>query len=107
MIDGRLVWDSETGAVGDEPPGDSGPPPGDGVARVRRETKGRGGKTMTTITGIQASAADLKKLAGELKKICGVGGSVVEFVIELQGDQRERVAAHLRKRGYTVKLAGG
>ena len=107
MHDGRVVWDSETGPVDDEPPADKTPPAGDGVVRVRREVGGRGGKTVTTIAGIQASAPEVAAIGKKLKKLCGVGGSVTDFVIELQGDQRERAAEFLRKQGYQVKLAGG
>lgn len=107
MVDGRIVWDSDSGPVGEEPPSRQEPPAGDGVARVRREIGGRGGKTVTTVSGIQVSAPELTSLAKQLKRLCGVGGSVKDFVIELQGDQRERVVAFLTERGYTVVRAGG
>jgi translation initiation factor 1 len=80
---------------------------GDGIVRVRRETAGRGGKTVTTIAGVPASDADLRALAVDLKRACGSGGTVKERVIEIQGDHRERIAALLESRGFTVKLAGG
>jgi translation initiation factor 1 len=79
--------------------------PGDGVLRVRRETSGRKGKTVTTISG--ASPAQAAELARELKRLCGSGGSVVEGVIEIQGDHRAKVVAHLEQRGLQVKSAGG
>jgi translation initiation factor 1 len=75
--------------------------------RVRRETQGRGGKTVTTIRGISTSEAELTALAGQLKRLCGSGGSVKDWVIEIQGDHRDRVVAALQERGHTVKLAGG
>jgi translation initiation factor 1 len=80
---------------------------GDGIVRIRRETKGRGGKAVTLIGGIPLAPPELKALAKELKKKCGVGGAVKEDQIEIQGDQRELLKIELEKRGYTVKLAGG
>ena len=74
---------------------------------MRRETQGRGGKTVTTVSGLGLAEADLRELAGDLKRRCGTGGSVKDYVIEIQGDHREAIVAELEKRGYTVKLAGG
>jgi translation initiation factor 1 len=82
-------------------------PAGDGILRVRRETGGRRGKTVTTIAGFAGSDAELRALAGQLKKLCATGGSVTDGVIEVQGDHRERVVGHLRGAGHQVKLAGG
>ena len=79
----------------------------DGVVRVRRETKGRGGKTVTVVEGVPLAGAALKELARALKKRCGVGGSTREEVIEIQGDQRALIKQELEQRGYMVKLAGG
>jgi translation initiation factor 1 len=80
---------------------------GDGRVRVRRETKGRKGKGATTISGVPLADAALRELAGRLKKRCGVGGSVKDGVIELQGDHRDAVVEVLRADGYDVVLAGG
>jgi translation initiation factor 1 len=80
---------------------------GDGVVRVRRETKGRGGKTVTVVTGAPGDEAALKALAGELKRRCGSGGTVKEGIIEIQGDFCDLVVAELAGRGFTVKRAGG
>ncbi len=80
---------------------------GDGVVRVRRETSGRKGKTATTVSGVPLADGELKTLAGRLKKRCGVGGSIKDGVIEVQGDHRELVAELLRAEGFEVKLAGG
>jgi translation initiation factor 1 len=82
-------------------------PSGDGVVRVRRETKGRGGKTVTVVVGVPVDDEALKALAGELKRRCGAGGTVKEGVIEIQGDFCDLVVAELARRGYTVKRAGG
>jgi translation initiation factor 1 len=80
---------------------------GDGIVRLHRETKGRGGKAVTLIKGLPLSGEALKVLASQLKKKCGVGGSLKDDVIEIQGDQREFLKGELEKLGYAVKLAGG
>ena len=82
-------------------------PAGDGIVRVRRETKGRGGKTVTTISGIPLGGEALRNLAKDLKRRCGTGGTVKDGVIEIQGDHRETIVAELFRRGFTAKLAGG
>jgi translation initiation factor 1 len=81
--------------------------PNDGVVRLLRDRKGRGGKSVTIVAGLTGSSATLERLASELKRLCGTGGAVRGEVVELQGDVRERVKAELEKRGYRVKLAGG
>lgn len=112
----RLVWSSEAGRIC---PGCGAPtaacrcrgqqerPAGDGIVRVRRETKGRGGKTVTVVTGIPLDDAALKLLAGELKRRCGTGGTLKDGVVEIQGDHAELLTTELARRGYTVKRAGG
>jgi translation initiation factor 1 len=80
---------------------------GDGIVRLHRETKGRGGKAVTLIKGLSLSNDALKILASQLKKKCGVGGSLKDSVIEIQGDQRELLKAELEKLGYQVKISGG
>ncbi|MEN6575610.1 MAG: translation initiation factor Sui1 [Phycisphaerales bacterium] len=82
-------------------------PQGDGIVRVSRETKGRKGKGVTLVTGVLLDEAGLQRLATELKRRCGAGGTVKGAVIEIQGDHRDLLAAELAKRGYTVKRAGG
>ena len=102
----RIVYRTGVGRIAPEPPRKSGPR-GDSVVRVRRETGNRGGKTVTTIHGVPVVDTALKELAGELKRMCGTGGTVKDGVIEIQGDHRDKIVAALAKRGYTVKLAGG
>jgi translation initiation factor 1 len=75
--------------------------------RVKREVSGRRGKRVTTIHDVPLDDAALRELAGRLKKRCGVGGSVKDGVIELQGDHRDVVVDVLRAEGYDVVLAGG
>jgi translation initiation factor 1 len=79
----------------------------DGRVRVRREVAGRRGKAVTTVSGAPLDDAGLRRLAGVLKKRCGVGGSAKDGVIEIQGDHRDAVMEILRAEGYTPVLAGG
>ncbi|NML45383.1 translation initiation factor Sui1 [Ramlibacter sp. G-1-2-2] len=83
------------------------PPPGDGIVRVLRETKGRGGKAVTVVRGVPVDAGALLKLGQDLKAACGTGGTVKDGTIEVQGDHVEKVIALLQQRGYQVKRAGG
>lgn len=101
-----LVYSTETGRIKEEKPV-AAVPQGDGIVRIKRETAGRNGKGVTTISGIPLAEPELKELAKLLKVSCGVGGSVKDGVIEIQGDQREKIKQELEKRGYKVKLAGG
>lgn len=101
-----LVYSTETGRI--DPEKDvAEAPKGDGIVRIHRETKGRKGKGVTLIKGLELSLEDMKVLAKQLKQRCGVGGSVKDFVIEIQGDQREACKKFLEEAGYRVKLAGG
>ncbi len=80
---------------------------GDGVVRLHRETKGRGGKAVTIVKGLPLSGDALKSLASQLKKKCGVGGALKDGNIEIQGDQRDVLKGELEILGYCVKIAGG
>ena len=80
---------------------------GDGIVRIRREVKGRKGKTVTTISGIPLEKKSLSELAADLKRKCGTGGSVKDDTIIIQGDHRNKIVSLLEKEGYKVKLAGG
>ena len=82
-------------------------PTGDGIVRVSRETKGRGGKAVTLVKGVLVDEAALVQLGKQLKAACGSGGTVKDGVIEVQGDHVERVMNALTKRGHPVKRAGG
>jgi len=81
--------------------------PTDGFARIRRETKGRKGKGVVTISGLGLDTKTLKELAKKLKKTCGSGGTVVGEIIEIQGDKREIIKEALEKEGFKVKITGG
>ena len=76
-------------------------PKEDQELRVRIERKGRKGKTVTLISGFVGQTADLEELGKELKAKCGIGGSVKEGEVILQGELVERVVALLREMGYT------
>jgi len=77
------------------------------TAKVGRETKGRRGKGVTTIFELPLNQTQILELAALLKQRCGTGGTVKDKVIEIQGDQRERIVAELEKLGYKVKRVGG
>ncbi len=79
----------------------------DGIVRIQRQTKSRGGKTVTVITGLPLADAELKQLGKRLKQMCGSGGTVNEGNIEIQGDHRPSLKSELERLGYTVKLTGG
>jgi translation initiation factor 1 len=111
--DAPTVWSSERGWVA--PRKESARPdakrdaslPADGVARVRRETAGRHGKTVTAVHGLRLGEEALRELASELKRLCGTGGSAKDGVIEIQGEHVEKVIEALAARGYQAKRAGG
>ncbi|MGO9948177.1 MAG: stress response translation initiation inhibitor YciH [Steroidobacteraceae bacterium] len=75
--------------------------------RVARETQGRAGKGVTTISGLPLSIADIEALATKLKKRCGSGGTVRDGIIEIQGDHRDAIVAELIKMGWQAKRSGG
>jgi translation initiation factor 1 len=80
---------------------------GDGNVKVRRETKGRGGKTVTTISGLALTKDELGVLLKDLKRVCGTGGAEKDGILEIQGDRCDTVIAALDKRGIRSKRAGG
>lgn len=84
--------------------------------RVRRETGGRGGKTVTVAGPLVLTREDATALLSSWKKLCGSGGSLKAsrtsdglpcFELEIQGDQAERLVAELLKAGYKAKRSGG
>jgi len=82
-------------------------PPGDGIVRLSRESKGRGGKTVTVVRGLDEDASALAELGRRLRTLCGTGGTVKDGVIELQGDHCERLARHFAETGRQVRQSGG
>ncbi|MFC4930695.1 translation initiation factor Sui1 [Massilia sp. GCM10023247] len=82
-------------------------PEGDGVVRVSRQTKGRGGKSVTLVKGLALDGAALALLGKQLRAACGSGGTVKDGVIEVQGDHCERVMELLAQQGHRPKRSGG
>jgi translation initiation factor 1 len=80
---------------------------GDGVIRIHRETKGRGGKGVTLVKGLALAETELKAMAAKMKQHCGTGGTVKDGVIEIQGDNRDKLLAWLVAQGHKAKMAGG
>ena len=70
-------------------------------------TSGRKGAGVSVITGLDLADDELKKLAAELKKRCGCGGSVKDGNIEIQGEKRDLLKQLVEQKGFKVKLAGG
>jgi|TARA_B110000914_G_scaffold139985_1_gene122472 translation initiation factor 1 len=103
--DSRLVYSTDVGRIQES--AQSQVTLTDGIVRIRRETKGRKGKGVTTVSGIDLPEPDLKTLAKQLKQKCSTGGTIKSGVIEVQGDHRDLLKKELEKRGHNVKLAGG
>jgi len=74
--------------------------PAEQKLRIRLETKQRGGKTVTLVTGFIGQEEDLESLSKNLKNFCGTGGSAKDSEIIIQGDQRDKVLQWLLKNGY-------
>jgi len=104
--DQSLVYSTDTGRIKNKKT-QPNITPSDGFAKIRRETKGRKGKGVVTITGLGLDAKALKELAKKLKKTCGTGGTVIGEIIEIQGDKRDEIKASLEKIGFKVKVTGG
>ncbi len=82
-------------------------PKGDGVVRLCRETKGRKGKGVTLVKGLDMPQNELKIIAKDLKQKCGTGGTLKNGIVEIQGGHRDVLMNELKKKGFTVKLSGG
>ncbi len=79
-----------------------------GRVEIRRETGGRGGKTVTTVGGfVGIGLPEKEALCKKMRGACGCGGTVKDGVIEIQGDQREKIAAILTDAGFRPVFAGG
>lgn len=76
-------------------------PPAQQKLRIRLETKQRGGKVVTLITGFTGKGEDLQNLGKQIKNTCGTGGTAKDNEIIIQGDQRDKVLQWLLKNGYT------
>lgn len=80
---------------------------GDGNVKVRRETKSRGGKTVTTISGLALNITELQELLTALKRKVGTGGALKDGVIEIQGEHCDLLMKELIQRGFKPKRSGG
>ena len=115
----RLVYSTDGGRVREQPPaprkrsGGLAKPstpavvPLDGVVRLHRDKKGRGGKVVTLVTGLPGNEAALDALLKQLKQHCGAGGTREDTTLVIQGNHRERLRDELEALGHRVKLAGG
>ncbi len=102
----QLVYSTDQGRIEPEQQAEQVPET-DGTIKLRRETKGRKGKGVTCLTGFGLAEAELKTLCKDMKKHCGVGGSVKDYVIEIQGDQRDKLEVWLKQKDYKTKRIGG
>lgn len=110
MTNSKTVWSSSQGDLrkdGQQSVSADSLPASQQTAYLHRESSGRGGKPVTLVKNLKLSADDLKSLAKRLKQECGTGGTVKNGVIEIQGEQRERIAEVLKALEYKVKIAGG
>lgn len=82
-------------------------PPNQQNLRVQVSRKGRGGKTVTVISGFQSKPETLAALGKKLKAQCGTGGAVKEDTIEIQGDHAQKLLELLIGLGYKAKISGG
>ena len=112
----RLAYSTEPDAeenvqrVNEPAPGNPAGPyarQGNQPVRVHRDRKGRGGKTVSVIKGVQSPAAGKKALLKYLKGKLGTGGAIRGDDIEIQGEQREKIVTLLNDLGYQAKVAGG
>jgi translation initiation factor 1 len=105
-----LVYSTERGDRRKSPPvarQGTSLPPTQQTAVIQRTSKGRGGKVVTLVKNLHLSPDDHKALTKHLKQTCGSGGTSKDGVIEIQGEQREKIAAALQQLGYKTKIAGG
>lgn len=110
MSNSRTVWSSEEGDLRKQEQGKPSAkslPPNQQTAYLHRASKGRGGKGVTLIKNLVLSEDEMSALAKKVKQACGVGGTVKEGVIEIQGSNREQIAEVLIRLGYRIKMAGG
>ena len=81
--------------------------PAGGVVQVSRQTKGRGGKSVTVVKGLALDPLALAVLGKALRAACGSGGTVKDGAIEVQGDHCDLVMAALKKLGHSPKRVSG
>ncbi|MBE2239807.1 MAG: translation initiation factor [Caldilineaceae bacterium] len=103
----RVVFSTDPEPERPAAPRSKATPPRQQQVRVGLERKGRGGKTVSLVTGVIGAPAELEKLCKLLKNRLGTGGAVKAQIIEIQGDQRDKIVAILLELGYQAKKAGG
>ena len=106
----RTVWSSDQGDLRKQQAqsrNEKSLPAHQQTVYLHRDSRGRGGKTVTLLKKLVLSEDDMKELAKKLKQVCGSGGTVKGDMIEIQGEHREKIADALVKMGYKVKIAGG
>ena len=104
----RLVYSTAEGRIKAEKnqiPVDSSIDSGDGIVRIRRESKGRGGKVVCVIEGVPSD--QVKAISKLLKQCCACGGATKAGLIEIQGDHRDKIKNTLEQQGFEVRFAGG
>ncbi len=82
-------------------------PKGARMVRVKRERSGKGGKTVTVVSGLELGATEARSLLKRFKASCGTGGTLKGELLELQGDQVGVVLQLLKSEGYSPKQSGG
>lgn len=82
-------------------------PPNQQNLKIEASRKGRGGKTVTIISGFQEKPETLATLAKQLKAQCGTGGTVKDNEIEIQGEHKQKLLEIITKLGYKAKISGG
>ncbi len=102
----QVVW-REFGSGAAMEKGTPDLPPSQQSLRVQPTRKGKGGKTVTVISGFQSRPETLKALLKQLKSQCGTGGTVKDDTLEIQGDHAEKLVELLRQKGYAAKKSGG
>jgi len=121
--DRRLVYSTEHGQLGkpmqdgNQPgkkKGRNKPPAAPSISnpakqgvRIRRESKGRGGKTVSIVDGLPLGESDRKALLKKLKAQLGTGGALKDGALEIQGEHRDKLLQLLEKEGFQAKLSGG
>lgn len=106
MQNSRLVYSTDGGRISEQKAPEQRSTSKDGVVRIHRETKGRKGKGVSIIHGLDLDEKSLKTLCSELKKKCGCGGAVKAGTIEVQTDDRAKLKTLLEAKAFVVKLAG-
>ncbi len=108
MADGKIVYSTDPSPEKPKPAAKKAPAAKvQQTVYVERDRKGRGGKTVTVISGLPHDPATKEKLLKQFKTLCGAGGTLKEGNLEIQGDHRDKLIEKLKELGYQVKQKGG